>query len=413
MACRNGGHCEIPHVYSEANRFSHLIDDLGGRSIIMVLSAFGRRIFRGVLALVVVLAMAPVASTPSQAAQEFPDVPRSSTFYTHIVWLSEEGITSGYANGDFGPNDPVTRGQMAAFLYKLAGSPRWNPPTVSPFRDVSTSNVFYKHITWLAAQGITSGVGDGTRFAPNQQVSRGQMAAFLYKLAGSPAFSAPGRYMETFPDVSTSYTFYKHIEWLAAAEITGGYGNGTFGPSDPVTRGQMAAFLHKFSPLLGSASFGEGVWPVGDDVSSGTYRVFNEVGEYCYWSINSYPGSDDIVQNDIVTGGIPTVRLSAGQEFESNGCGIWLRYTSLDTSGAAATRTEFSEGVWLVGADIVAGTYRTANSVSGYCYWEIMAGAGSDDIIDNDIVVGGRPTVVLENGREFDSYSCGKWVRVG
>ncbi|MDN4473970.1 S-layer homology domain-containing protein [Demequina zhanjiangensis] len=186
----------------------------------------------------------PVVQPPSVV---FPDVPKSSVFYTHISWLANEGITSGYANGSFGPTDPVTRGQMAAFLYKMAGSPAWTPPAKSPFTDVSTSNVFYKHITWLANEGITSGVGDGTRFAPNSEVTRGQMAAFLYKMAGSPSYSPPSS--ASFPDVPRSHTFFKHIEWLAESGITNGYGSGLFGPSDQVTRGQMAAFLYKFDRL--------------------------------------------------------------------------------------------------------------------------------------------------------------------
>ncbi|GIG53757.1 hypothetical protein Dac01nite_05090 [Demequina activiva] len=201
----------------------------------------------GIDALLAVKAVDPKPEPEPTYGSSFPDVPKSNSFYKHVSWLSESGITSGYSNGSFGPTDPVTRGQMAAFLYKLAGSPAYTPPKVSPFADVSTSNVFYKHITWLADEGITSGVGDGSKFAPSSEVTRGQMAAFLYKLADSPSFKAPSK--ASFPDVPTSHTFFKHVEWLADTGITSGYGSGKFGPGDDVTRGQMAVFLYKYDRL--------------------------------------------------------------------------------------------------------------------------------------------------------------------
>jgi hypothetical protein len=69
-----------------------------------------------------------------------------------------------------------------------------------------------------------------------------------------------------------------------------------------------------------------------------------------------------------------------------------------------------SEGVWLVGSDIKAGTYRTIDPVMGDCYWEIGK-PGTTAIIDNDIVTGGRPTVVLRSGQQFTTRDCGDWAR--
>ncbi|GIG54703.1 S-layer homology domain-containing protein [Demequina activiva] len=197
------------------------------------------------------------ATAPAAAASTFPDVPDSHPFQEHISWLADTGVTYGYSNGDFGPADTVRRGQMAAFLYKVAGSPEWTPPASSPFSDVSTTNVFYKHITWLAAEGITSGVGDGSRFAPNGTVTRGQMAVFLYKMAGSPAHSAPST--ARFSDVPTSATIYPHVDWLADTGITSGVGDGSrFAPGSPVKRGQMAVFLYKY--YFGFEPWGEATY---------------------------------------------------------------------------------------------------------------------------------------------------------
>jgi hypothetical protein len=66
----------------------------------------------------------------------------------------------------------------------------------------------------------------------------------------------------------------------------------------------------------------EGVWEVGVDVKPGTYKVTAALSEECYWKIAKI-GSDDIIQNDIPTGGRPVVKLSKGQEFTNQGCGTW------------------------------------------------------------------------------------------
>ncbi len=73
---------------------------------------------------------------------------------------------------------------MAAFMYRYAGSPAWTPPVQSPFTDVTPQSVFYKEITWLAAKGVTQGWPDGT-FRPYKPVLRDQMAAFMYRFAQS------------------------------------------------------------------------------------------------------------------------------------------------------------------------------------------------------------------------------------
>ncbi len=76
---------------------------------------------------------------------------------------------------------------MAAFMYRLAGEPEFDPPTVSPFTDVTPTTQFYKEITWLASEKISTGwtEADGTRtFRPANSVARDAMAAFMYRLAG-------------------------------------------------------------------------------------------------------------------------------------------------------------------------------------------------------------------------------------
>ncbi|MEG9226738.1 ExeM/NucH family extracellular endonuclease [Aeromicrobium sp. Sec7.5] len=192
--------------------------------------------------------------TPGEPAS-FTDTV-GTTFATEIAWLAGQGIATGYANGDgtfsFQPSAAVLREQMAAFLYRYANDGA-NPPADTPdatFSD-TVSNTFSQHIAWLAGEKITTGYADGT-FRPSAPVLREQMAAFLYRLAGSPPISLPLT-GSPFADVEVTDTFYTEIVWLDSTKVTTGYagpgGTRTFRGSQPVLREQMAAFLFRFDQL--------------------------------------------------------------------------------------------------------------------------------------------------------------------
>lgn len=175
-------------------------------------------------------------------APNFIDVQASSKFATEISWVAAAGVAFGYADGGFGPVRPVARDAMAAFLYRLAGSPAFTPPAVSPFIDVPTSNQFYREITWLASAHISAGYPDGS-FRPLVPVSRDAMAAFLYRYAGSPSFTPPAT--ADFSDVPTSSQFFREVSWMASEGVSTGYPDGTFRPLGEVHRDAMAAFLFR------------------------------------------------------------------------------------------------------------------------------------------------------------------------
>ncbi|MDR0848382.1 MAG: S-layer homology domain-containing protein, partial [Propionibacteriaceae bacterium] len=186
----------------------------------------------------------------SKKGPVFKDVPSSHQFYGPICWVAQTGVTVGTGVGMYGPSDPVNRGSMAAFLYRMAGSPAWTPPATSPFTDVPKSHKFYKEITWLAASGITVGVviGGKTYYGPGNAVNRGSMSAFMYRLSGSPTYTAPAT--SPFADVAKSHQFYKTISWLASENITVGMtvgGQFVYQPGNSVNRGSMAAFMRRLA----------------------------------------------------------------------------------------------------------------------------------------------------------------------
>jgi len=123
-------------------------------------------------------------------SDRFGDVPGTHVFATEIGWLAAQGITTGYADGTFRGADAVLREQLAAFLHRYAGSPDVESPEASPFSDVSTSHTFYDAIVWFSEAGVTTGYADGT-FRGGEPVLREQVAAFLYRTAGSPDVDLP------------------------------------------------------------------------------------------------------------------------------------------------------------------------------------------------------------------------------
>ncbi|MFJ7749210.1 GH25 family lysozyme [Arthrobacter sp. NPDC097144] len=182
------------------------------------------------------------AAAPAVPQGPFRDVPASRAFAKEITWLKNAKITTGYADGTFRPLDSVSREAMAAFLYRIKGSPAYAPPAASKFRDIGGSE-FYKEINWLAAKGVATG-WNGNTFGPKLDINRDAMAAFLYRLAGKPAYNAPK--VSPFRDVAVSNQYYKEISWLNSTGISTGWTDGTFRPYEPIKRDAMAAFLYRY-----------------------------------------------------------------------------------------------------------------------------------------------------------------------
>ena len=178
--------------------------------------------------------------TPSR----FSDVKSGDQFYTEISWLAQRGITTGYPDGTYRPLESVERGAMAAFFYRMAGSPQFTAPSTPSFSDVPTTHPFYKEIEWMKARGITTGWPDGT-YRPNAPVNRDAMAAFFYRYAGSPHVDLPAT--SPFKDVPANSQFYREITWLASTGISTGWPDGTYRPVTPIARDAMAAFIYRYT----------------------------------------------------------------------------------------------------------------------------------------------------------------------
>lgn len=154
-------------------------------------------------------------------------------FHDEIVWLSALGVTTGCATGEYCPNDELTRAQMATFLARALNLPA---ASTDHFTDDGGS-VHEPNINALAEAGIAAGCDVGL-FCPSDELTRAQMASLVAR-----AFGLSGG-TDAFGDDGGS-VHEPNINALASTGITSGCAEGLFCPSDPITRGQMAAFLYR------------------------------------------------------------------------------------------------------------------------------------------------------------------------
>lgn len=176
----------------------------------------------------------------------------------HIVYIN------GYTDGTFCPNGKTTRAEAAKMVYSLL-----LPVEITPsagFTDVSDNMWYAEPVNALASMGVLNGYGDGT-FLPQNEMTRAEFVAMLAKL-----FYIEHAQTQTFTDVPKDYWAYDYIEYAAAHEWIGGYGDGTFLPGGRITRAEAVSILNRVTGRTGDEAA----------ISSGTLRTFHDVPE-TFW----------------------------------------------------------------------------------------------------------------------------------
>ena len=115
-----------------------------------------------------------------------------------------------------------------------------------PFKDVSKTDWYYEAAKYVYDEGMMSGTADDL-FSPNISTTRGMIVTILYRLEKEPTVSN-----SSFSDVSENAYYAKAVAWAATENIVGGYGDGKFGPEDPITREQLAAILYRYAQYKGT-----------------------------------------------------------------------------------------------------------------------------------------------------------------
>jgi hypothetical protein len=172
-------------------------------------------------------------------APEFVDVDRSSWYGPSVIWMAEQGITTGTSPTTFSPDREVTRAEAVTLLWRWMGEPAAGP---SPFTDVWPGAFYADAVAWAAEVGVIVGTSE-TTFEPDSTMTRVQLATVFHRLAGSPDALGP----PPFGDVQLGRYFTVPVAWMAENALTTGVATGVFLPYGVVTRAQVSTVLCRFS----------------------------------------------------------------------------------------------------------------------------------------------------------------------
>ncbi|MBS7365996.1 MAG: S-layer homology domain-containing protein, partial [Oscillospiraceae bacterium] len=166
----------------------------------------------------------------------------ASPYRKAVAWAVEKGITTGYGDGTFRPNDSVTRAQFVTFLWRYENRPATSG-SIAGFTDAaSIAEPYQQAVAWAVEKGITTGYNDGT-FRPNDSVTRAQFVTFLWRYENKPATSGS---IAGFTDASSIAGPYQQaVAWAVEKGITTGYGDDTFRPNAICPRWAVVLFMYR------------------------------------------------------------------------------------------------------------------------------------------------------------------------
>ena len=172
--------------------------------------------------------------SPAGAIAGFGDVAEGRYFSDPVQWSVDNGIT-GIVGNCFMPDEPVSRGETAVWMWRMQDRPEAEQ---HDFTDVSDAEQDLA-VSWMLNVGVTTGTSP-TTFSPDDTLTRGQIAAFLWRLEGKPAADP-----HPFVDVTTVWQQIP-VSWMATSEITTGTTRTTFSPASTLTRAQLVTFLYRY-----------------------------------------------------------------------------------------------------------------------------------------------------------------------
>lgn len=181
-------------------------------------------------------------SVASDMYSRFTDLQSSGWYRTYVEFMLSKGYMNGVGATRFDPDGSVTRAQLVTILYRIAGSPSVNGLT-NQFEDVSYGTWYTDAVIWAAANGIVTGITKDT-FAPNNNITREQLATILYRYNGTKKELT--NHLKQFED-SGSVSAYAAdaMNWAVGAGIINGSGAQLM-PSASATRVQTAAMLTRY-----------------------------------------------------------------------------------------------------------------------------------------------------------------------
>ena len=198
-----------------------------------------RRMGAVLMALALVLSMNLTAFAAVEDTG-FADVDADDWYAEAVEYVRDHGIMNGTTATTFNPDGTTSRGQIAAILYRASGSPEVSGGTA--FTDVADAAYYADAVRWASAHGVVTGYGDGT-FRPNNPITRQQLAAILWRYAGSPAPEGGADYADE--DTISAYASTA-VDWARDTGIISGRDGNRFDPNGRAARAQAAVILHRY-----------------------------------------------------------------------------------------------------------------------------------------------------------------------
>lgn len=176
---------------------------------------------------------------------EFVDVKTGSWYYSAVQYASANGLMTGISANSFGPNMDTTRGMIVTILYRLENEPAVSQAAV--FDDVKANQYYEKAVVWANANGIVTGYGNGL-FGPNDTITREQMAAILYRYASYKGYDVSAKNdLAAFSDAGDISKYaVDAMKWANAEGIITGVTSSTIVPAGSAVRAQAASILMRF-----------------------------------------------------------------------------------------------------------------------------------------------------------------------
>lgn len=185
-----------------------------------------------------------VKATETPSETKFNDVSANDWFASAVDYVTGKGMMNGTAANTFSPKANTTRGMVVTVLYRLENQPS---TSAASFTDVASGAYYANAVAWANANGIVSGYGSG-KFGPNDKVTREQLAAILYRYAQYKKYDVSGaNSLDGYTDVqSVSSYAVPALQWANAAGVVTGKSGSKLDPKGNATRAEVAAMLMRF-----------------------------------------------------------------------------------------------------------------------------------------------------------------------
>ena len=192
-----------------------------------------------------VYALWRVDENPGTGANPFTDVSEKDWFYGDVMFVYENGLMLGTSKTLFSPHGTATRGMMATILWRMEGSPA--PKGKNSFTDVVAGKWYADAITWAAENGIFAGYGKD-KFGPDDPITREQLAAIFYRYADYKGYDLTVKgNLDKFKDADKVTDYAKMaMQWAVSSGLVKGKSGNLLDPQGTATRAEIAAMLHRF-----------------------------------------------------------------------------------------------------------------------------------------------------------------------